>query len=154
MSVTAFRSWRTALRRTAPSTEGRRAGSFGAAAAFSFYPTKNLGALGDAGAVVTDDAAVAARARLLRNYGERERFEHVARGLNSRLDALQAALLAARLPQLDEWNERRRALAEHYRTALDGSVVTVPLEADGRRHVFHLYVVRVEDRDAFRERAS
>ena len=131
--------------------EGRRAGSFGAAAAFSFYPTKNLGALGDAGAVVTDDPAVAASARLLRNYGERERFEHVARGHNSRLDSLQAALLVVKLPRLDEWNERRRAIAEHYRSTLDGSMVIVPLEADGRRHVYHLYVVRVEGRDAFRE---
>ena len=94
--------------------EGRRAGSLGDAAAFSFYPTKNLGALGDAGAVVTDDAGVAERARLLRNYGERERFEHVLRGLNSRLDALQAAVLSVKLAALDDWNARRRALAAVY----------------------------------------
>jgi dTDP-4-amino-4,6-dideoxygalactose transaminase len=129
---------------------GRRAGSIGRAAAFSFYPTKNLGALGDGGAVVTNDTEVAARARLLRNYGERERFEHVLRGRNSRLDALQAALLAAKLVHLDEWNGRRRSLAERYRLGLEGSGVITPLELEGRRHVYHLYVVRVARREVFR----
>jgi dTDP-4-amino-4,6-dideoxygalactose transaminase len=132
--------------------EGRRAGSFGAAAAFSFYPTKNLGALGDAGAVVTDDPEVAARSRLLRNYGERERFEHVLRGRNSRLDPLQAAVLAAKLPHLEGWNARRRELAEVYREALRDTDVAAPQEVAGRMHVFHLYVVRLAERDGFRER--
>jgi dTDP-4-amino-4,6-dideoxygalactose transaminase len=131
--------------------EGRRAGSLGTAAAFSFYPTKNLGALGDAGAVVTDDPDVAAQARLLRNYGERSRFEHVVRGMNSRLDALQAALLTTKLLHLDEWNARRRALADHYRSQLEGSNIVAPQEIDGRDHVFHLYVVRTVRRDVFRE---
>jgi dTDP-4-amino-4,6-dideoxygalactose transaminase len=130
--------------------DGRRAGSFGLASAFSFYPTKNLGALGDGGAVVTNDADLAARARLLRNYGERERFEHVLRGRNSRLDALQAALLTAKLKHLDDWNERRRELAGRYSSVLDGSIASVPLEAQRRRHVFHLYVIRVRQRDRFR----
>ena len=130
---------------------GRRAGSFGVAAAFSFYPTKNLGALGDGGAVVTDDEDVAARARLLRNYGERERFEHLLRGRNSRLDALQAALLTAKLAHLDEWNQRRRSLAERYHSALEGSAVAAPLEGERRLHVYHLYVVRVKERERFRE---
>jgi dTDP-4-amino-4,6-dideoxygalactose transaminase len=130
--------------------DGRRAGSFGLAGAFSFYPTKNLGALGDGGAVVTNDADIAARARLLRNYGERERFEHVLRGRNSRLDALQAALLTAKLKHLDGWNERRRVLAGRYSSALDGSIPSVPLEAERRRHVYHLYVIRVRQRDRFR----
>jgi dTDP-4-amino-4,6-dideoxygalactose transaminase len=129
---------------------GRRAGSLGRAAAFSFYPTKNLGALGDGGAVVTDDDEVAARARLLRNYGERNRFEHVLRGRNSRLDELQAAILGAKLPFLDEWNERRREIASSYGAALAGSSVRRPFEAAGRRHVYHLYVVRAPDRHAFR----
>jgi dTDP-4-amino-4,6-dideoxygalactose transaminase len=129
---------------------GRRAGSFGQAAAFSFYPTKNLGALGDGGAVVTNDEEVAERARLLRNYGERGRFEHVLRGRNSRLDALQAALLTAKLAHLDEWNERRRVLAQRYQTALEGTEAHAPLEAERRRHVYHLYVVRVSERDRFR----
>jgi dTDP-4-amino-4,6-dideoxygalactose transaminase len=131
--------------------EGRKAGSFGAAAAFSFYPTKNLGALGDGGAVVTNDVDVDARARLLRNYGERARFEHILRGHNSRLDPLQAAVLAAKLPHLDEWNARRRALADLYRSGLADSGVAAPHEADRRSHVYHLYVVRVERRDSFRE---
>jgi dTDP-4-amino-4,6-dideoxygalactose transaminase len=130
--------------------DGRRAGSFGLAGAFSFYPTKNLGALGDGGAVVTNDADIAARARLLRNYGERERFEHVLRGRNSRLDALQAALLTAKLKHLDDWNERRRELAGRYSSVLDGSIASLPLEAQRRRHVFHLYVIRVRQRDRFR----
>ena len=130
--------------------DGRRAGSFGLAGAFSFYPTKNLGALGDGGAVVTNDADIAARARLLRNYGERERFEHVLRGRNSRLDALQAALLTAKLKHLDDWNERRRELAGRYSSVLDGSIASVPIEAPRRRHVFHLYVIRVRQRDRFR----
>ena len=131
--------------------DGRRAGSFGLAGAFSFYPTKNLGALGDGGAVVTSDPDVAERARLLRNYGERERFEHVLRGRNSRLDALQAAVLTAKLKHLDGWNERRRELAARYRSALDGSSASVPIEAERRRHVYHLYVIRVRERDRFRE---
>jgi dTDP-4-amino-4,6-dideoxygalactose transaminase len=130
---------------------GRRAGSFGIGAAFSFYPTKNLGALGDGGAVVTNDPEVAERARLLRNYGERGRFEHVLRGRNSRLDSLQAALLTARLKHLDSWNGRRRELAERYTSALDGSIVSAPLEAARRRHVYHLYVIRVRQRDRFRK---
>ena len=113
---------------------GRRTGSLGRAAAFSFYPTKNLGALGDGGAVVTNDGEIADRARLLRNYGERDRFEHVLRGRNSRLDELQAAILVAKLPLLDEWNERRRAIASTYDAALAGTVARPPREAPGRRH--------------------
>ncbi len=128
----------------------RRAGSLGAAAAFSFYPTKNLGALGDAGAVTTDDPEVAERARLLRNYGDGGRFHHVLRGRNSRLDTLQAALLRAKLPFLEAWNERRREIAARYTRALAGSGVEPPVEASGGRHVYHLYVVRTERRDAFR----
>jgi dTDP-4-amino-4,6-dideoxygalactose transaminase len=131
--------------------DGRRTGSIGAAAAFSFYPTKNLGALGDGGAVVTSDPDVAERARLLRNYGERGRFEHVLRGFNSRLDSLQAAVLAAKLPHLDAANARRRALAALYDEALAASAVVIPATAPGRDHVFHLYVVQVDERDRFRE---
>ncbi|MDX6475986.1 MAG: hypothetical protein QOH95_1497, partial [Gaiellaceae bacterium] len=129
---------------------GRRAGTLGDAAAFSFYPTKNLGALGDGGAVVTNDAHIAEQARLLRNYGERERFEHVLHGRNSRLDALQAAYLSAKLPHLDAWTERRRAIAARYDAALEGGEATAPLEAPGRRHVYHLYVVETGAREPFR----
>jgi dTDP-4-amino-4,6-dideoxygalactose transaminase len=129
---------------------GRRAGSFGDAAAFSFYPTKNLGAIGDGGAVVTSDPGVAQQARLLRNYGERKRFEHVLRGRNSRLDALQAAILRAKLPFLEPWNERRREIAARYTDALARSDVLAPVEGTGRQHVYHLYVVRAPDRERFR----
>jgi dTDP-4-amino-4,6-dideoxygalactose transaminase len=129
---------------------GRPAGSFGDAAAFSFYPTKNLGALGDAGAVVTSDSEIAGRARLMRNYGERERFEHVLKGRNSRLDALQAAVLLAKLPRLEGWNDRRRELAKRYSSAIGEGNVVAPAEAERRLHVYHLYVVRATDRDGFR----
>ena len=129
---------------------GRRVGTLGRAAAFSFYPTKNLGALGDAGAVTTNDPEVAERARLLRNYGERERFRHFLRGHNSRLDALQAAVLAEKLPFLEAWNERRRALANLYREHFDRTALSLPDDAGDRHHVYHLYVVRLSDRDHFR----
>ena len=122
----------------------------GDAAAFSFYPTKNLGAFGDAGAVVTDDDDVAGQARLLHNYGEEERNRSILSGTNSRLDALQAAVLLAKLPRLPEWMERRRALAAFYREALAGSGIALPVDAED--HVYHLFVVRVPDRDAFRAR--
>ncbi|MFL5955206.1 MAG: DegT/DnrJ/EryC1/StrS family aminotransferase [Gaiellaceae bacterium] len=130
--------------------EGQRAGSVGDAAAFSFYPTKNLGALGDGGAVVTNDASVAEKARLLRNYGERERFEHVLRGRNSRLDELQAAFLSEKLSHLDRWTERRREIARRYSGALQGTQIAGPLELPGRRHGYHLYVVETTDRETFR----
>ena len=126
---------------------GRRAGSLATAAAFSFYPTKNLGALGDAGAIVTNDPGVAAAARELRSFGERSGGEAVRRGSNSRLDPLQAAALSVKLAHLEGWNERRRSLASRYRAGLSG-VVTVPEEAPGAHHVFHLFVVRSPRRDA------
>jgi len=126
----------------------RGVGSLGAAAAFSFYPTKNLGALGDAGAIVTDDDEVAERARRLRNYGEDARYHSIERGTNSRLDTLQAAVLLAKLPHLERWNERRRELAARYDRLLADLPVDRPEWDD--RSVWHLYVVRVRDRDAFR----
>ncbi len=129
---------------------GERAGSIGAAGAFSFYPTKNLGCLGDGGAITTDDDEIAENARLLRNYGERERFEHVRRGLNSRLDELQAAVLSLRLDDLDAGNARRRAHAGVYASVLQGSSLTRPLEGLSNRHVYHLYVVQTEARRALR----
>jgi dTDP-4-amino-4,6-dideoxygalactose transaminase len=126
------------------------AGSGGdsAAAAFSFYPTKNLGALGDAGAIVTNDGAVAEEARRLRAYGEDERSHSVEPGTNSRLDTLQAAILLAKLEHLPRWNERRRELAARY----DELLANLPLErpAYDEGSVWHLYVVRVGDRDGFR----
>jgi len=126
---------------------GRRAGMLASAAGFSFYPTKNLGALGDAGAIVTNDPHVAAAARELRSFGERGGGGAVRRGSNSRLDPLQAAVLSVKLPRLESWNERRRALAGLYRAEL-GDAVAVPREAPGARHVYHLFVVRSPRRDA------
>ena len=134
--------------------EGRRAGTLGDAAAFSFFPTKNLGALGDGGAVVTSDPDVGERARLLRSYGEQERFTHVLKGRNSRLDALQAACLSAKLPFLEERNGRRRAIAARYDEALEGTDTQAPVEAEGRRHAYHLYVVRSPRRDELRARLA
>src|SRR5207248_9534563 len=98
--------------------KGRRVGRLGRGAGFSFYPVKNLGALGDGGAVTTDDEALAARVRLLRNYGSVAKYRHEERGVNSRLDELQAALLRVKLPCLDDWNGRRAALARRYADAL------------------------------------
>lgn len=129
---------------------GRRAGSMADAAAFSFYPTKNLGALGDGGAVVTNDPEVADRVRMLRRYGERERSHSVERGINSRLDELQAAILLVKLRHLDRFNDRRRVLARTYDAALADSAVEPLGAVDGRLHVYHLYVVRVRDREGFR----
>ena len=128
---------------------GRRVGSWGHLAAFSFYPTKNLGALGDAGAVVTNDPALAARARRLRNYGQTSRYHHAEPGINSRLDELQAAILAAKLPHLDHHNRERQALASMYSNRLRG--VTAPSIRPGDEHVFHLYVVRTRERDRLAE---
>jgi dTDP-3-amino-3,4,6-trideoxy-alpha-D-glucose transaminase len=121
---------------------GRPVGTIGVAGAFSFYPTKNLGALGDGGAVVTSDRALAARLKRLRNGGQTDRYHHVEPGVNSRLDELQAAVLRARLPYLAGWTARRRVLAARYRAALSGGPVEVPPEMDAG-HVYHLFVVRV-----------
>jgi dTDP-4-amino-4,6-dideoxygalactose transaminase len=129
---------------------GRRAGTLGDAAAFSFYPTKNLGALGDGGAVVTNDPDVAACARLLRNYGESERYRSVAHGVNSRLDTLQASVLSTSLQHLDRWNDRRRDLAAFYKQQLADAPLVLPAEGIDRHHVYHLFVVLVADRDDFR----
>lgn len=129
---------------------GRRTGNLADAAAFSFYPTKNLGALGDAGAVVTNSATVADHARLLRNYGERRRYESVLAGTNSRLDELQAAILSVKLRRLDGWTERRRAIAHQYREAFAQTPLGLPAAPDERLHSFHLFVVETVARDEFR----
>jgi len=131
----------------------RRAGSLGDAAAFSFYPSKNLGALGDGGAICTDDDELAAQARALRHLGQRRKGEHVAIGANERLDGLQAAFLRVKLPHLDAWNESRIALARVYddRIGSDASLRVLP-ERPGSRCVYHLYPIRVADRDALASR--
>ena len=130
---------------------GRPVGSFGSAAAYSFYPTKNLGALGDAGALTTNDPHVAERARRLRNGGQTERYRHAEFGVNSRLDEIQAAILRERLRLLPAATEARRALADEYRRALAGAtVVQVPPECEPG-HVYHLFPVLSEARDALRQ---
>ena len=132
------------------STHGRRIGTMGIAGAFSFYPTKNLGALGDGGAVITEDAQLAARIKRLRNGGQTTRYHHEEAGANSRLDEIQAAILRARLPFLRQWTERRRAIAAAYRRQLTAAPVVVPPEHDGG-HVYHLFPVLSERRDALQE---
>jgi len=129
--------------------DGRRVGSLGRVAAFSFYPSKNLGALGDGGAIVTDDEALAERCRLLRNYGMRSRYEIQAAGVNSRLAELQAALLAAKLPHLDRWNAMRAGIADLYRERLAASdAIELPQPAPWADPVWHLFVIGHPDRDA------
>jgi dTDP-3-amino-3,4,6-trideoxy-alpha-D-glucose transaminase len=131
---------------------GRRAGALGHAAGFSFYPTKNLGAAGDAGAVTTDDPELADRVRLLRNYGSRRKYHHELAGVNSRLDPLQAALLRVKLRHLDDWNARRRTLAARYRRSLqDVASITLP-ETAGDAHVWHVFAIRTQRRDALAAR--
>ncbi len=132
--------------------KGRRAGSLGDAAAFSFYPGKNLGAYGDGGAITTDDDEMAERIRLLRDHGSPSKYEHVIPGFCSRLDTIQAAVLRVKLPHLDRWTRQRREAALHYTLAFEGvpGVVT-PFEPDWARSVYHLYVVRVADRDAVQQ---
>jgi dTDP-4-amino-4,6-dideoxygalactose transaminase len=132
---------------------GRPVGTFGAAGAFSFYPTKNLGALGDGGAVITNDASLAGRLRRLRNGGQADRYHHVEFGVNSRLDELQAAVLGARLPLVPARTARRRTLAARYRAALADAPVHVPPECDAG-HVYHLFVVRTVDRASFQAHLS
>jgi dTDP-3-amino-3,4,6-trideoxy-alpha-D-glucose transaminase len=127
--------------------QGRPVGTFGTAAAFSFYPTKNLGALGDGGAIVTRDASLAERMKRIRNGGQRDRYHHQEIGVNSRLDELQAAVLRARLPLLRARTDQRRALAAEYRRGLAGAPVVVPAEKDPG-HVYHLFPVRTPQRSA------
>jgi dTDP-4-amino-4,6-dideoxygalactose transaminase len=131
------------------SRNGTRAGTVGVAAATSFYPGKNLGAYGDAGAVTTDSAEIAAKIRALRNYGSEVKYHHPETGFNSRLDTLQAVVLLAKLSRLARWNELRRQAAGRYDDLLARVPnVQVPRTAPGNEHVFHLYVVRVPGRDA------
>jgi dTDP-4-amino-4,6-dideoxygalactose transaminase len=128
-----------------------RAGSFGAASAFSFYPSKNLGALGDGGAICTNDEHVAEQARRWRNLGQLGKGDHAVLGFNERLDGLQAAFLRAKLPHLDGWNEARRARAAEYREALGGTLRLLE-ERDESPCIYHLFPVRIDDRDALGER--
>ncbi|HEX7078889.1 MAG TPA: DegT/DnrJ/EryC1/StrS family aminotransferase [Candidatus Eisenbacteria bacterium] len=127
--------------------EGRPIGITTAGATLSFFPTKNLGALGDAGAFLTEDDGTAARVRLLRVHGDAGNYRHVALGTNARLDALQAAFLRTKLRFLPEWTKARRALAARYRRALDGVPVTLPVEPAGANHTYHQFTIRAPERD-------
>lgn len=132
---------------------GRAAGRFGVAAATSFYPGKNLGAYGDAGAVLTDDDAVAERVRLMGSHGSPAKYQHAQFGFNSRLDTLQAVVLRAKLKRLDRWNEERNEAAAHYDELLGSDErIRLPVTLPGNVHVWHLYVVRVARRDAVLDR--
>ncbi len=126
--------------------EGRKAGSFGLASAFSFYPTKNLGALGDAGIVVTDDAEIARVVRSLGNYGSERKYVNEYRGVNSRLDELQAAMLSVKLPHLDSWNERRCEIACRYCREIRNEKVSLPqVPQNASEHVWHVFAVRLKN---------
>lgn len=130
----------------------KRAGSFGDAAAFSFYPGKNLGALGDAGAIVTNDTELAEKIRAIGNYGSVKKYCHIYKGCNSRLDEIQAAMLLTKLPYLDEWNKERRRIAKRYVTEIKNDRVLLPrLPKEEEKHVFHIFPVLVKDRDEFIE---
>jgi len=126
---------------------GQRIGCLGHVACFSFYPGKNLGAYGDAGAIVTNDEELAIRCRMIGNHGRVKKYDHDFEGMNSRLDGLQAAILSAKLRYLEDWTKKRRGVADSYKNLLQNSKVIIPVEAFGVRHVYHLYVVRVPHRD-------
>jgi dTDP-4-amino-4,6-dideoxygalactose transaminase len=126
---------------------GRKTGSLGDVACLSFFPTKNLGGYGDGGMIVTNDADLAEHLRMLRSHGWRKKYHPEVLGYNSRLDELQAAILRVKLRHLDKWTERRRTLATHYTSRLFESGVGLPTEAPGAKHVYHLYNVRLKDRD-------
>src|SRR5205814_1508678 len=131
--------------------KGRRAGSLGHAAAFSFYPGKNLGAYGDGGMVVTNDADIRKRLEMLRNYGQEEKYHHLTQGFNRCLDPLQAAVLRVKLKYLEKLNGARRWQAELYHRLLAGTALVLPSEAVGAQSVWHLYVIRTEHRDELKE---
>lgn len=133
----------------AKDTKGNRAGSAGHAAGFSFYPSKNLGALGDGGAITTNDKALADVVSKIRNYGTSSKYVNEILGLNSRLDELQAAFLNCKLPTLDADNALRRSIAKRYCTEITNPKVRLPIQRNNEDHIFHLFVVRVDDRDAF-----
>lgn len=133
------------------SYRGKRSGSLGTLAAFSFYPSKNLGACGEGGMVVTQDTALAAKVRALRDHGSTRRYYHDSVGFNYRMEGLQGFVLRTKLPHLDKWNARRQAVAKLYDSMLAGSAVALPQVAPHRTHVYHLYCIRHPRRDALAE---
>lgn len=127
--------------------KGRKAGSVGIAGCFSFYPGKNLGALGEGGAVVTNDAALAQKLRMLHDHGSLRKYEHAVPGFNYRLEGMQAGFLNVKLPHLDGWNAQRREVAALYTSRLKDTGIVAPKEMSYGKHIYHLYVVQVENRD-------
>lgn len=131
--------------------KGKRVGALAAAGCFSFFPAKNLGAYGDGGIVVTNDGELAEKLRMFRNYGQREKYNHIFLAFNRRLDSIQAAILRVKLRRLDQWNENRRRVASIYDRILADSSVICPKVADYSEHVYHQYIIRAENRDTLRE---
>jgi dTDP-4-amino-4,6-dideoxygalactose transaminase len=134
--------------------KGRKAGTVGIAGCFSFYPGKNLGALGEGGAISTNDAQLAEKLRMLRDHGSLRKYHHSLPGFNFRLEGLQGGLLAVKLPYLDSWNSQRRAIAAVYNEKLRDANATLPVEMPYGKHVYHLYIVQVENRDRVKQQLS
>jgi dTDP-4-amino-4,6-dideoxygalactose transaminase len=136
-----------------PESEGgwKKAGTIGDAGCYSFYPTKNIGAYGDGGMIVTDNEELYKQFLLLRDYGKKDRYIFAVKGYNSRLDELQAAMLRAKLPHLDQWNGLRKKIADSYRNCITSDQLVLPAENSGRNHVYHLFVARVKKREALQE---
>ncbi|MCV9947185.1 DegT/DnrJ/EryC1/StrS aminotransferase family protein [Rhizobium sp. BT-175] len=135
--------------------KGHRAGSIGVSGCFSFYPGKNLGACGEGGIVVTNDDDQAKTMRMLRDWGQEQRYHHLLKGFNYRMDALQGAILRVKLGHLEDWTEARRSLARRYSSLLAGLTdLTIPVEAADRRHVYHVYAIRSRDRDGLQRLLS
>lgn len=131
--------------------QGRRAGNLGDAAGFSFYPGKNLGAMGDAGAVTTNDEALYNKIKAIANYGSDRKYHHIYKGTNSRLDELQAGILDVKLKHLETDNARRREIARYYRENIKNPLITLPQAYDEKAHVWHVFVVRVKERERFQQ---
>lgn len=131
--------------------KGRKAGSLGDIAEFSFYPGKNLGCLGDGGCITTNDKELADKVRELRNYGSNQKYIHNEKGFNSRLDELQASILSVKLPYLDKWNKDRRRIASRFNNEIKNEKIKLPVENVDNYHVYHQYVVQVDDRENFQE---
>lgn len=131
--------------------KGKKVGSLGDASGFSFYPGKNLGALGDGGAIVTNDKELADKVRAIANYGSDKKYHHIYKGTNSRLDEVQAAFLRIKLRNLEKWNEERRLISQKYITGINNSKIIKPIESDYAKHVWHLFVVRLEKRNEFQK---
>jgi dTDP-4-amino-4,6-dideoxygalactose transaminase len=134
--------------------KGRRSGSIGHIGCFSFYPSKNLGAYGEGGAIVTNDDEYAEKVRKMRDWGQGEKYCHVMQGFNCRMDGIQGSVLNVKLKYIDEWNEARRRVAANYDALFSGHVIAVPKSIESSRHVYHVYALRLTDRNAVRERLT